>query len=198
MKVVREYQFFKGKRGLGASIGVILISLIFSTPSFAQGSGKDEINPQTTSNGGEIQQGEFGSMFSTIGEPVAADSMVAGAVDGEATWIGFWQIMPSDTTSGVREEWTTGGAGESGLTSAAPNPFHDEITVYIRLAAPGNVKLTAYDMIGREAQVLIDGHREAGTSRVYWQPEGIETGTYLLRLEIDGTEYPTTTIQYVQ
>ena len=55
MKVVREYQFFRGKRGLGASIGVVLISLIFSTPSFAQGSGKDEINPQTTSNGGEIQ-----------------------------------------------------------------------------------------------------------------------------------------------
>ena len=170
---------------------------LLAFPVYAQ-QGANEINPQITSNGGEFQQGTFGSMMSTIGEAVASDSVSLDVDGGEATWTGFWHVMPADTTSGVYEEWAGSGTGTSGITSAAPNPFSEEVMLYVRIASPGNVRLAAYDMLGRERQILIDGDREAGTSRVRWQPEGIGVGTYILRLEIDGTLYPTTTVQYVQ
>ena len=172
-----------------------LLFLLLAVPGFAQ---EAQIDPQITSNGGEIQEGSFGELISTIGEPLAADSMAVSASSDEATWIGFWNIIPSDTTAGVHEEWTSGGSGDNGITVAAPNPFGEEITVYVRLENRADVLLSVYDMLGREVQPLIDGTREAGTTRVRWRPEQLPTGTYILRLEIEGTEFPARTIQYVR
>lgn len=183
----------KKNRGPGRSL--LLLFFLFAAPVIAQ---EAQIDPQIISNGGEFQEGGFGEMFSTIGEPLASDSMAVNLVDDQSTWIGFWNVVPSDTTSGVYEEWASGGAGQNGITVAAPNPFSEELQVYVRLEKPSNVRLIVYDMLGREAQALIDGEREAGTTRVRWQPEGLTPGTYILRLEVDGTELPARTVQYVK
>lgn len=176
------------------SIGLFLLLLaLYALPATAQ-----QINPQITSSGGELQQGGFGELFSTIGEPLAADSMVVNASSDEATWTGFWQIIPHSPASGVSEEWAPFGSGANAITTAAPNPFSEELQVYVRLESPGHVRLTAYDMLGREAQVLIDGPREAGTTRLRWNPETLDAGAYILKLEIDGTDYPATTVHYVK
>lgn len=193
MNIMKQHTGRHRTRGPG--IPAFLFLLLFSVPLTAQ---EAQIDPQITSNGGELQQGNFGEIFSTIGEPFALDSMDVSASSDEATWIGFWNIVPSDTTSGVYEEWSSGGSGANGITVAAPNPFTEELQVYVRLETPGNVRLSAYDMLGREVQLLIDGPREAGTTRIRWQPEGITPGSYILRLEIDGTELPARTIQYVK
>ena len=176
----------------------ILFLLLFScltVPGIAQ---EAQIDPQITSNGGELQEGGFGVLLSSIGQPLASDSIVVSASSDEATWIGFWHIVPSDTTSGVYEEWASGGVGSTGITATAPNPFSDELTVNVRLEAPANVRLGVYDMLGRETQTLMDGAREAGTTRIRWEPENLNPGTYILRLEIDGAQFPAHTIQYVK
>lgn len=157
-----------------------------------------QIDPQITSSGGELQGGGFGELFSTIGEPLAGDSMTVSATDGEVTWTGFWQVVPNDTTSGVYEEWAPVGNGSTGITTLAPNPFSEALQVYVRLETPGRVWLAAYDMLGREVQVLVDGDREAGTTRIRWNPEGLEAGAYILKLTIGGAEYPAKTVQYVK
>lgn len=187
------------ERGAGTVFLLLLTAFMlpFAVPAAAQ-QGSAGIDPQITSSGGELQQGGFGELFSTVGEPLASDSMGTNAVDDESTWIGFWQIIPNDTASGVYEEWAPAGNGSTGITTVAPNPFGESLQVYLRLESPGRVRLTAYDLLGREAQILIDGDREPGTTRVRWTPEGLEAGTYLLKLEVNGTEYPARTVQYVK
>ena len=176
----------------------LLGALFFGMSStlFAQGSGIDEITTEIISSGGEIQQGEFGEVFSTFGQPLAADSTALDSDGGEASWTGFWHIVPTDSLSGVREEWTAFGVGASMITSAAPNPFSEEITLYVRLDKPGIVKLSVYSILGDEVIRLIDGVREAGTSRLHWSPEDLPGGIYMVRLEIEGTLYPATRITY--
>lgn len=177
--------------------GLILLILLLSTGGLAaQEAGVDEVSPQITSGGGEIQQGEFGEMFSTIAQPLAADSLKFDSDGGEASWIGFWHIMPSDTASGVHEEWNAGGIGAAAITSAAPNPFSEVILIYTRIDRPSHVRLSVFNMLGEEIIRLIDAEREAGTSRVTWEPEELSGGVYLLQLEIAGTRYPVTTITY--
>lgn len=187
------------KRGTAAVFLLLLavLALPAAIPAAAQ-QGSAEIDPQITSSGGELQQGGFGELFSTVGEPLASDSIGTSAVDDESTWIGFWQIIPNDTASGVYEEWAPTGNGSTGITTVAPNPFGESLQVYLRLESTGRVRLAAYDLLGREAQILIDGDREPGTTRVRWTPEGLQAGTYLLKLEVDGTEYPARTVQYVK
>lgn len=162
----------------------------------AQGSGVDEITTEITSSGGEIQQGEFGEMFSTVGQPLAQDSTMLDSDGGEASWTGFWHIVPSDTTSGVHEEWAAAGVGASMITSAAPNPFSEEITIYARIEQPATVLVSVYSIMGEEIIRLIDGPRETGTSRVRWSPVDLPGGVYLIRLEVDGTPSPSTTVTY--
>ncbi len=162
----------------------------------AQGAGVDEVNPETTSSGGEIQQGEFGEMFSTIGQPLAADSLKFDSDGGEASWIGFWHVVPSDTAAGVHEEWNAGGLGEAAITSASPNPFAESITIYTRIDRSAQVRLSLFNVMGEEVIRLIDGEREAGTSRVLWDPVDLSPGVYLLQLEVGGSLYPTVTITY--
>src|SRR5688572_6735620 len=116
--------------------------------------------------------------------------MKENAVDGDVTWTGFWTAVPRSDTPGLREEWASGGMGATGITSALPNPFSSEITIQVRLENSGRVRLSLNDQRGREVKILIDDQREAGTIRVYWRPQQLTAGTYLLRLMIDGRLYP--------
>lgn len=198
--MTRETSLTARTLGTRSLVGPILWTLLLlaaaTAPAWSQAAGEPVISPQIVSSGGEIQQGEFGEVFSTIGEPFASDSTAAGAVDGDATWTGFWNVVPSDTASGVREEWNPNGEGTTGITSAAPNPFTREVTLYIRLERTSQVRLTVYDLLGRETAPLIDGAREAGTTRIRWEPQGIEAGTYLVALVVDGIGYEAVSIVY--
>ena len=176
---------------------VTILLLMVTTPASAQQAGSDEVAPAIISSGGEIQQGEWGEMFSTVGEPIVGDSTALDSDGGEVTWTGFWNLVPTDSTSGVVEEWTSAGAGESALTSVAPNPFNETLTLYLRIAKPATVRLTAYDMTGQEVLRLVDGTRQAGTTRLRWNPVDVAQGTYLLMLEIDGTLLPGIRVSYL-
>ncbi len=178
------------------AIVALLLASLWGERLKAQGIGVDEITTEITSSGGEIQQGEFGEMFSTVGQPLAQDSTMLDSDGGEASWTGFWHIVPSDTTSGVHEEWAAAGVGASMITSAAPNPFSEEITIYARIEEPAEVRISVFSILGEEIIRLIDGRRETGTSRVRWSPVDLPGGVYLIRLEVDGTPSPSMTVTY--
>ncbi len=149
-----------------------------------------------SSNGGGTQQGSYGLLLSTIGEPLTGNETVS-ATD-ETTWTGFWQVMPLDGTSGVQEEWKSGNPGETRIMSVYPNPFDSEVRITIALEHSGRVKLGLYDLLGQEVVRLVDGEREAGMLRVNWQPGAIDAGTYVLRIEVNGRRYPAEMVRYVR
>jgi hypothetical protein len=133
-------------------------------------------------------------MFSTIGEPVVTDSIQT--VDDKTTWTGFWQVTPVGPVAGVREVLRPLVAGAAGIARVAPDPFTSMVTIDIPLAGPAHVRLALYDMLGRQVAILAEGRREAGTIRVEWSPEGIEAGSYLLHLDIDGEHRDARLVRY--
>jgi hypothetical protein len=66
--------------------------------------------------------------------------------------------------------------------SAAPNPFSGRATLTVTLAEAGTVRLTVYDLLGREVRVLADGPLAAGAHRVALDGAGLPAGVYLVRL----------------
>lgn len=72
------------------------------------------------------------------------------------------------------------------LDPVAPNPAANEARVGYRLAAPGPVRLTAYDVRGREVAVLTEGARAAGPHAARLDVRGLTPGVYVLRLEASG------------
>jgi endo-1,4-beta-xylanase len=79
--------------------------------------------------------------------------------------------------------------GEFLLLQNYPNPFNPVTTVQYSVAQAGGqgpaasrVKLGVYDMLGREAAVLVDELRSPGTHTVRFDASGLPSGVYLYRL----------------
>ncbi len=64
-----------------------------------------------------------------------------------------------------------------------PNPFNPSTTLRIELTDAAEIRLSVYDMLGREVARLLDGGLEAGSHEVVFDAGGLPSGTYLYRLE---------------
>lgn len=66
-----------------------------------------------------------------------------------------------------------------------PNPFHESNTIQFYLEKPGFTNLSVYDITGKQAAVLVNGHLPAGQHRAVFKPAGTTTGIYTIRLMHD-------------
>jgi len=67
-----------------------------------------------------------------------------------------------------------------------PNPFNPETAVSYRLSAFSDVRLSVFDVLGREAALLVEKEQEAGSYTVIWNATSMPSGTYFATLEIQG------------
>jgi hypothetical protein len=74
-----------------------------------------------------------------------------------------------------------------------PNPFHAQTTLSYALPEAQTVRLTVYDLLGREVAVLVDGEQPAGRHRLTWDGRSrsgapVASGVYFTRLEAGGEQ----------
>ena len=67
-----------------------------------------------------------------------------------------------------------------------PNPATDRASVGYRLPRPATVRVTVYDLHGRELAVLAEGPRASGPHTAALDTTRLAAGTYLVRLEAEG------------
>jgi hypothetical protein len=75
------------------------------------------------------------------------------------------------------------------FTGNYPNPFGGATTIEFALPERADVRLTVYDVMGRQVATLADGAMGAGTHQVRWSGEGdggqsLGSGVYLMRLQV--------------
>ena len=88
------------------------------------------------------------------------------------------------TTSAPEEE---GREVESfSLLQNYPNPFNPTTVVSYQLPVAGDVRLTVYDILGREVTVLVDEKKAAGSHEVTFDATGMASGVYVYRLQVAG------------
>jgi flagellar hook assembly protein FlgD len=68
-----------------------------------------------------------------------------------------------------------------------PNPFNGATTIHYSLPEPATVRLTVYDILGREVRVLVAATQPAGEHAARWDGRDatdrpVSTGLYLYRL----------------
>lgn len=73
-------------------------------------------------------------------------------------------------------------AGSVALASAYPNPFADRTTLDYVLPTAQEVRVVAYDVLGREVAVLAEGIQSAGEHEVTFDAAGLPSGLYVVRL----------------
>lgn len=64
-----------------------------------------------------------------------------------------------------------------------PNPFNPSTNIRFALPKESHVKLTIFDVTGREVQTLVNDNLAAGTHTVEWSARDLASGIYLYRIE---------------
>ena len=69
-----------------------------------------------------------------------------------------------------------------------PNPFNPSTTIAFSLDGPGSVRLSVYDVAGREVKILVDKYLEKGRYSAQWsigeEGSSIASGVYFARLQV--------------
>lgn len=69
------------------------------------------------------------------------------------------------------------------LSQNYPNPFNPATTIKFSVPVAGIIKLSVYDIIGREIEILTNENLTAGTYAVNWDASSFPSGIYFYRLE---------------
>lgn len=67
-----------------------------------------------------------------------------------------------------------------------PNPFNPVTSIRFGLPQAGYVKLAVYDLLGRQAALLVDGDRDVGAHEVSFDASDLASGIYVYRLQAGG------------
>jgi hypothetical protein len=84
------------------------------------------------------------------------------------------------------------------LSQNYPNPFNPTTQISFNLPQASFVKLTIFDVAGREVATLINGMRDAGPHEITFDGSGLASGIYLCRLQATPSgsgATPTTMVQ---
>lgn len=69
------------------------------------------------------------------------------------------------------------------LNQNYPNPFNPSTKINYSVAAPGNVKLAIYNLLGQEVATLINGFMEAGQYEITFDAKDLPSGSYIYKIE---------------
>ncbi|MRR37883.1 T9SS type A sorting domain-containing protein [bacterium] len=101
--------------------------------------------------------------------------------DGEI----YWEDTFADAVTGVEEDDTPLPKAVV-LDQNYPNPFNPSTTITYALPTSSDVRLSVFDMLGREVSVLVNERRDAGVHEVAFDGSGLSSGVYLYRLQAGG------------
>lgn len=111
------------------------------------------------------------------------------------TYDGSQSPDPSPINFNIRAT-LTGSAGVEGedpalpcalsLSPNYPNPFNSQTSVVFSLPKPSRIKLSIYDLLGRQIRLLASGLYSAGTHRLNFDVGDLPSAIYICRLEADG------------
>jgi photosystem II stability/assembly factor-like uncharacterized protein len=194
--------------GIGTAPGVVYGSIAFSPSGrlwasvIPSTSGKDRIYTVNTVTGEATLVGSTGDSTYTPSIFFTPNGALYGL---KGTGVQTNTVISIDTLTGAGTLlFSTGMTGITALTmfsigavgvevsnvmpevcaleQSYPNPFNPSATIRYQLAAISSVRLTVYDLLGREVAVLVNEKRGPGSYEVKFDASGLASGVYIYRL----------------
>ncbi len=123
----------------------------------------------------------------------AAAVLASGFVDPEANQDGesfsLIAVLPDGTVvegqdiTSAGDELATETPHDFNLNQNYPNPFNPSTNISYELPEAADVRLTVFDVLGREVEVLVNEEQSAGSYEVTFDAADLSSGTYIYRIE---------------
>ncbi len=138
-------------------------------------------------------------------------SLIDGAIEGEPLLFKLWDgktecvISPTWIEGDGRYRTDEFSLGEIIISSASdetlpteltlqaihPNPFNSQATIRFALSEAAGIKLSLFDLSGRETAVIAEGHFKSGWNSATLSAASLPTGIYYVRLLSSGSRRTT-------
>jgi beta-glucosidase len=112
----------------------------------------------------------------------ASKVMMAGIQRATSYGYSLFELQVHGSPVNGVEAGTGGLPREYSLSEAFPNPFNPTTVIRYQLPVASEVKLSAYDLLGREVAVLVDEPKAPGSYEVRFDGTGLASGVYLCKL----------------
>ncbi|MDD5361643.1 MAG: T9SS type A sorting domain-containing protein [Ignavibacteria bacterium] len=113
------------------------------------------------------------------GIKIANDYIFAGL-----TGSSVWRRNLSEVL-GIQNGITTEPSGYY-LNQNYPNPFNPSTKIEFKVLHSGNVKITVYDIMGREVQTIVNERLQPGTYETIFNGSGLNSGIYFYKMTAGG------------
>ncbi|MEM8484734.1 MAG: T9SS type A sorting domain-containing protein [Bacteroidota bacterium] len=114
-----------------------------------------------------------------------------GAFDGDNNWLEDWTALSDNGFLGdhvlVSNEDEDAVPGTFQLSQNFPNPFNPVTTIEFALDQSQEIRLSVYDVLGREVKVLEQGLKAAGVYSVQFDAQDLASGMYFYQLHGEAT-----------
>lgn len=121
-----------------------------------------------------------GGIYSPRGAAWTADGKTMFLADYDYNVVGVWNKVATGVTPTEVSPFTFE------LQQNYPNPFNPSTTIPFKLDKNGFVELKIFDLNGREVRTLLSKPMVPGHYQMIFNAEGLASGTYYYRLEVDG------------
>ena len=75
-----------------------------------------------------------------------------------------------------------------GIFQNYPNPFNPSTIISYQLSSMSHIKLSVYDVLGREVEILVDGMRDVGSYSTSFDGSKLSSGIYFTRIIVQPQE----------
>lgn len=120
-----------------------------------------------------------------VGRIVFADLAEDGTTPPTGTVVRLTPLQPR-VPIGVEESGGEGLPDTYALLPAYPNPFNPRALVPFEVSRAGEVKISVFDLLGREIATLVNGQVAAGRHEAVLDGTAMTSGVYLVRMEAEG------------
>jgi hypothetical protein len=115
------------------------------------------------------------------GSAVAAFSIVGGTSLADMQSNADAAIVAYDAITSIEGDFAEL-PEEFSLSQNYPNPFNARTTIAFTIPTAGQVKLEAYDLLGRKVETILDTRLDAGKHSFVWDCSRLSSGVYFYRL----------------
>lgn len=131
----------------------------------------------TTDNGNNwVQKNEGLGSNTTVNYLLVSNGILYAAIDSN-----IWR-RPITEVIGIEQLGNTV-PNEYKLSQNYPNPFNPKTNIEINIVKNGFVKVSVFDVLGKEIINLINQELQAGSYKVDWDATNYPSGIYFYRLE---------------
>jgi len=69
-----------------------------------------------------------------------------------------------------------------------PNPFNPVIAIEYSLSYTSKIKLTIYDLLGRQVEILYNGKQHLGNYTISWDASNYSSGVYFIKMNVGDSQ----------